>query len=270
MPVTTAAQNGIRYLQHYQRFSGDWPGYLEQTLRDRVIYMPSPSRFNDPWDCQPWFDLDALDRRSVRDEHIAWFLARAHSQQPGDAEEMRTRPALLKEMVTQCSRGLAEQIDAEYRVYCLTPSDDNLLMWSHYAENHTGVSLQFDARAEPFVGAFKVSYRRVLPRSTLPEDDNEAMVKALLTKSDVWNYEHEFRIVAKDQRAPSEGVPTAVNGLVRIAETALVRITVGCQCTEADQIVEMVQRYQPRVSVRQANRHPHRYGIGYTTLHDGQ
>jgi hypothetical protein len=270
MPVTTAAQNGVRYLHHYQRFSGDWPGYLEQTLRDRVIYMPSPSRFNDPWDCQPWFDLDALDRPSVRDEHIAWFLARANSPQPGDAEEMRTRPGLLKEMVTQCSHGLAEQIDAEYRVYCLTPSDGNLLMWSHYAENHTGVCLQFDARAEPFVGAFKVSYRRVLPTSTLPEYGNEAMVKALLTKSDVWIYEHEFRIVAKDQRAPSEGVPTAINGLVRIAETALVRVTVGCQCTEADQIVEMVQRYQPRVSVRQANRHPHRYGIGYTTLHEGQ
>jgi hypothetical protein len=50
MPITTAAQSGHQFLHHYQRFSGGWPDYLEETLRDQVIYMPSPSRFNDPWD----------------------------------------------------------------------------------------------------------------------------------------------------------------------------------------------------------------------------
>jgi hypothetical protein len=54
---------------------------------------------------------------------------------------MRTRPGLLKQMVTQCSYELAEQLDAQCRVYCLTPSDNNLQLWSHYAENHTGVCI---------------------------------------------------------------------------------------------------------------------------------
>lgn len=270
MPATTAVQDGIRYLNHYQPFSDDWPEYLEQTLRDRVIYMPSPSTFNDPWDCKPWFDLDTLDDPAMRDAHIARFLKHANSPKPSDAEEMRTKPGLLNWFVEQCSRDLAKNIEINYRVYCLTPRDDNLLMWSHYAKDHTGVCLQFDVRTEPFIGACKVVYQPTLPVNTLLEHENDTMIKTLLTKSDVWSYEQEYRVIAKDEREPIPNMPTAVNSLVHIGEAALVRITVGCRCDQTDRIVDMVQRHQPQVSVRKANRHPHRYGIGYTTLYAGQ
>ncbi|MGN6580164.1 MAG: DUF2971 domain-containing protein [Bordetella sp.] len=232
--------------------------------------MPSPSRFNDPWDCKPWFDLDTLDDPAMRDAHIAQFLKYAKSPRQSDEEEMRTKPGLLNWLVEQCSQDLAKNIETNYRVYCLTPRDDNLLMWSHYAKNHTGVCLQFDVRTEPFIGACKVVYQPTLPAGTLLEHEDNAMIKALLTKSDVWGYEQEYRVIAKDQRDPSPNMPTAVNSLVDISETALVRITVGCRCNEADRIVDMVRRHQPRVSVRQASRHPHRYGVGYNTLYAGQ
>jgi hypothetical protein len=103
----------------------------------------------------------------------------------GDAQQA----GLLKAMVTQCSEDLIQKIDTDHRVCCLTPSDENLLMWSHYAENHTGICLRFDTHVEPFLGAFEVSYRNVLPVSTLPDCGTDVAVNALLVKSDVWAYE---------------------------------------------------------------------------------
>jgi len=269
MPSVTAIQANHRHLYHYQPYGDDWTGYLETTLRDRSLFLPSPSTFNDPWDCRPWFDLDVLNDANVREQYIEWFMQQAIVPRPKDAEEMRNNPQLLREMVTQCSMGLIDKIDADYRVFCLTPSDDNLLMWSHYARNHKGVCLQFDARAEPIVGAFQVSYQQQLPLSAILELENDGMFNALLTKSDVWEYEEEFRVIAKDHGVASPGVPIAINNRVRIADNALVRIIVGCECVGADEIVDMVRRHQPSVSVRQANRHPHRYGLGFTTVYDG-
>jgi hypothetical protein len=182
---------------------------------------------------------------------------------------MHNNRPLLIAMVEQCSMGLIANIDADYRVFCLTPSDTNLLMWSHYARNHQGVCLQFDSRTEPILGAFKVAYQQALPLRTVPEHEQDALLAALLTKSDVWQYEQEFRVIAKEQHAATPGMPTAADGAVHIAENALVRIIVGCQCNGDDEIVDMVQRHHPTVSVRKAQRHPHTYGIGFNTLYNG-
>jgi len=44
--------------------------------------------------------------------------------------------------ITESSRLLAENL-ALRRFYCLTPFADNTLMWSHYADNHRGICLEF-------------------------------------------------------------------------------------------------------------------------------
>ena len=43
-------------------------------------------------------------------------------------------------------------------VTCFTEDCTNLLMWSHYAENHTGFCLEFDASNEFFSNVRKVDY----------------------------------------------------------------------------------------------------------------
>ncbi|MFD1559628.1 DUF2971 domain-containing protein [Paraburkholderia silviterrae] len=267
---TTAAQLRIRYLYHYQRYGGQASTRLEAMLRSNRLYLSSPARFNDPWDCRPWFDLSALDTQAGREEHIAWFM-RLPQARDTDAEEMRRNPELLRFMVEDCSRSLGVRMNDEYRVYCLTPSDQNMLMWSHYSGDHKGICLQFNVRSEPFVGACQVSYQERLPLSTLPEHEDDAMTKALLTKSDVWSYEREFRVVAKNPQYASLGVPTASDGFVAMSENALERIIIGCGCTdgEADAIVEMVRQFRPRVAVRRARRRTDVYGLAFTDIHAG-
>jgi Protein of unknown function (DUF2971) len=267
---TTAAQLRIRYLYHYQRYGAEAATRLEMMLQTNRLYMSSPGQFNDPWDCRPWFDLDALETQAAREAHIAWFM-RLPQARAADAEELRSNPHLLRFMMDDCSRSMGERINDEYRVYCLTPCDQNMLMWSHYSGDHKGICLQFNVRSEPFVGACQISYQERLPLSTLPEHQDDAMTKALLTKSDAWSYEREFRVVAKNPLFASPGVPTATDGFVTMSENALERIIIGCACSDDDveAIVETVRRHRPRVSVRRARRRTDVYGLAFTDLHTG-
>ena len=50
-----------------------------------------------------------------------------------------------------------------HRVYCLSERCDSSLMWSHYTASHTGICLEFDALAVPFIHAERVIYRKTYP-----------------------------------------------------------------------------------------------------------
>jgi hypothetical protein len=268
--VTTAEQAGVRHLYHYQRYDAGTSARLEALLQTNRVYMSRPASFNDPWDCRPWFDLAALETMAGREAHIAWFmrLPQAHDR---DADELRDNPNLLRFLVEDCSRGIGERINDEYRVYCLTPDDQNMLMWSHYSGDHKGICLQFNVRSDPFLGACQVSYQRELPLSTLPEHEVDAMTNALLTKSEIWSYEREFRVIAKNPEYQSPRVPTAHDGFVQMSNDALERIIVGCACPDdcVDAIVEAVRRHRPRVSVRRATRRTDIYGLAFSDIYVG-
>ena len=39
---------------------------------------------------------------------------------------------------------LSEQArSGDFRIFCLTPQNESLLMWAHYADSHRGICLQF-------------------------------------------------------------------------------------------------------------------------------
>ena len=82
-----------------------------------------------------------------------------------------------------------------YRVYCLSEACNSPLMWAHYTRSHTGVCLEFDARVPPFSAAAKVKYRTTYPAF----DMIDLTPEALITKSHVWAYEAEWRIVAEER-----------------------------------------------------------------------
>lgn len=269
MSLISVSQTAHHRLYHYQPYKGDWRGYFEATIRNRALYFSSPFRFNDPWDCRPWFDLGVLDDEVMRERHIEWIMSVANQPVPAHADELRRDRRLLNWFVEEFSRGLGDSINQEYCLYCLTPKDDNLLMWSHYADDHKGICLQFNARVEPIAGAFKVSYQTELPQSIIPEHNEDAAEKALLTKSDVWDYEEEFRLIARDARMPLPNFLVATDNFVPIGDQALIGIVIGCQCDGADEIIDMVRQHQPTVTVRQAKRHQHRYGLGFETLYRG-
>ncbi len=126
------------------------------------------------------------------------------------------RPALIG--LTQKMIALQRQLQDKWwrdflprlRVFSVSEEKDNLLMWAHYAKDHTGVVFEFRVLAEqdnPLCVAKPIRYCATPPPlfsetkeinthlSLLGEvDENTLMVDYAYIKSDIWAYEKEWRV----------------------------------------------------------------------------
>ena len=85
---------------------------------------------------------------------------------------------------------------------CFSNSWDNILLWSHYGNSHTGICLGF---AVSEVHHIEVSYQPNLLAVGGPADINlEFVMRLLRTKYEVWSYEQELRIFVQMNDPPDE------------------------------------------------------------------
>lgn len=102
-------------------------------------------------------------------------------------------------------------------VFCVSTKCDDILMWSHYADSHRGVCLEFDGgELSLMADAQKVFYSaNRLPINPYEDSQMEMMEKALLTKSKHWTYEAEWRICRYEQ-GPGTGtfLPENLTGII--------------------------------------------------------
>jgi hypothetical protein len=101
-------------------------------------------------------------------------------------------------------------------VFCVSTKRDNLLMWAHYADSHRGICLEFDGLSNLMAHAHKVTYSvERVPINPFDDSDAAMMDKSLLTKSDHWSYEAEWRLI-RDQGGPGvvEYRPHVLKGII--------------------------------------------------------
>lgn len=105
---------------------------------------------------------------------------------------------------------LIDQASLMLGVLCFTSNCDNILMWSHYADNHKGVVIGFDSSilAKQW---FPVDYqdeRIDIPFGESKESDayRKAITNILSTKFTSWVYENEFRFFAKLDQCKKENI----------------------------------------------------------------
>jgi Protein of unknown function (DUF2971) len=174
---------------------------LKQTcdsIRESYIYWTSPKYFNDPFDSRPAFVFDG-----TKEDHWKAAKRSANVLQAGQPRSERRRVAkqslaLPRELPLKAMREASEQELERYGVACLTTERDNILMWSHYAGNHTGVCLGYkpSQKAMDFACAYKVRYEPVRPQYNLMHSMMKQNVfEALVTKSLDWKYENEWRMI---------------------------------------------------------------------------
>lgn len=87
----------------------------------------------------------------------------------------------------------------DYGIICFTETKTNLLMWSHYADEHRGMAIEFDAEHAFFRSdrqenglygkLYKVNY------SNVRHYDTPEWFDWFLRKSHDWRYEAEHRII---------------------------------------------------------------------------
>ena len=131
----------------------------------------------------------------------------------------------MKEVVPQIVEFIPEAMEKAVGVLSLTEKADHPLMWSHYANNHSGLVLGFDETNEFFRsprhgqpddagGARRVKYSSERPMfdpfidvslmdNLTDEDAISFFDKMFFTKSQAWDYEEEWRMIKGLKQADS-------------------------------------------------------------------
>lgn len=156
---------------------------------------------------------------------------------------------------------------------CLSEKPDVLLMWSHYADQHKGFVVEFDTDSDFFeekqVSADdlrlfrKVQYESERPSvslSSMPDERENRFTHLinsfLLTKSDHWNYEKEWRLIDMLERADEtrQNISPPVY-LFKLPPKAISAVVLGCRTSpnEEEKIKSLLRdnRYS-HVSLKRA------------------
>lgn len=174
-------------------------------IKNGTMKFTSPSEFNDPFDCDPEMD---------KDKHLNYikgrkdlFIKAGDSLGLSPAERIQNKSIILKRVENAIQDGeLSQKLVKEFVGICSLSRDPlNLLMWAHYAKNHTGFVVEFcipmkakkynEEDALKWLVPLKVEYEKTKPIVN-PEDKNHVICdKYFLVKGLDWKYEQEERVV---------------------------------------------------------------------------
>jgi hypothetical protein len=255
-------QAGLARLYHYEKFNAEW---LEKTLRDQKIRCSDPSSLNDPWDCRPWFDYRPMAEDPAKLEAMLDnFRNTDFADQPARPkfeDRIRNNPDELRKFLGGLSQSFQREI-CKRRIYCLTPDACSVLMWSHYAENHRGICLEFHLGNGLFLRARKVIYCSAYP-IWVPQEMRATADQAILTKSKDWEYEQEWRLIGSPEYP--EGDPLKPEGdYLRLPPRALKAVIAGCEA-DYEAVERVVHQHAPGVPVRCVSRVPNHYRLEIVT-----
>lgn len=185
-------------------------------LADEEIWFPTPDAFNDPFDCA----LTPGSIKTTDDLRAQLFCMIDELYSSEDAETQkrviteRNRSKPIK--TVEDHRLLTELEDAKTMgVLSLSEKSNHLLMWSHYADQHKGMCIEFERKDDPDNFLAHVMWRPVQYTDTYPNLHRRlaAWEVNLFTKSQEWSYEAEWRLVAK-QGGQLLPFPSPVTGII--------------------------------------------------------
>ena len=204
-------------------------------LKYSTVYLSNPVDFNDPYDTSFLIDTDSIYTLTT-DEEISVFETRigkpfTNKERTLLKEGKRFSEVILsgfpdekfdprfpKEMLIQlgehfCSnhvqqifKRLEEAIRNSVRICCFTTRYDNMPMWYHYANKHSGICIEFDIEESNSLFKrllFPVIYNNERFNATeyIKHIDDPSMglerfdLYASLFKSKDWENEDEWRLV---------------------------------------------------------------------------
>jgi hypothetical protein len=136
-------------------------------------------------------------------------------------------------------------------------------MWSHYAEHHTGICLEFRSTSSTlfFGRAQKVHYKTDHPELNYFRSSREEWVNAImLTKAKFWEYEEEWRIIEH-----AEGP-----GTYRFPHELLTGIVLGCRMADdkKQKIIQWLRKRASQPRLYQAKVRDKEYGLDIVELRE--
>lgn len=183
-----------KYLFKYKKFDD----HTMDILKKQQLYLSSPTGFNDPFDSKYNIDLFC--------DHV---------------EKKNIKVYALREFQKMLERATSPE---RCGILCMSKNYQNILMWSHYADNHRGICFGFEKYNldtplldnEKYKNAkinfFDVKYKchpfynliykyNENPDTNFMEDvlnQEEFIEEAFTIKHQNWAYEEEVRLICAD------------------------------------------------------------------------
>jgi hypothetical protein len=167
-----------------------------EIIENSAMWFSKASNFNDPFDC----NLSETHDHNLDDfkEYLA-TLKLAANQHAAMINLFHTNPVSVREI---CINARNKAIN-EKGILSLSKVNSNILMWSHYAREHTGIVLGFDMLKDPefFLPPWVVTYSDTYEELNYFRNRPATVRRNISTKALLWAYEEEIRIVKPQSRA---------------------------------------------------------------------
>ncbi|HDZ8832683.1 DUF2971 domain-containing protein [Aeromonas dhakensis] len=251
---------------------------IESLCWDKIFYA-SPATFNDPLDCKMFSIENNSSIEELRQIYARLKFPRtlknAEQNIRGKDIEAKIKP-LLEEMaksivIDDLNRMSYNSTDPEYTctpedaetgiltsnilselrehysrgVFCFSKDGKNMLMWSHYGDEHKGICIGYSDNRKPVPDIKPVIYGKhgVIKTSSLynafvkNDKDEQTIIETeiLLKKSRTWKYEKEYRLIS--------------NIGLQNSPLMLEEITFGLRCPAEIRhtIIKMMEGRQPSI-----------------------
>jgi len=273
-----------------------------QSLENRLFRFTQPIEFNDPFEVRPHFsamfgthdvvefinDLKDTDFDNLfKDIPFYLKIFPRNWLEKAFLALINSNPDIFRERVKEVEKIMAtltqdswpEIISKDIGILCLSKNPENILMWSHYANSHSGVLVEFDEENEffnqldinsdnkdidEFYGkAMPVNYRRSRPTF---EFFDKSWPDMFLTKSIDWSYEEEHRMLM-----PLSEADRVINDhihLFEIPEEAFKAVYFGVNFSKLKIIdtIKAVKSFNKEVNFYQAYLSKTKFDIEYLAI----
>lgn len=263
----------MEYLYRYLKFntrrkSLDWKDKrLERIFTHRELYFASPFKFNDPFDCKTLFSCEG----SGDAEFKKFFEGKLKYDFPNlsDRAIEQKATALIRKGFHKDANWRRRHIEGFLRIMeaeiaklgmlCLSEKRDDILMWSHYSDGHTGFCLEFEKEGLKIWNYCEsVKYQNLYPtcKEFVNEIDSKTFYRMfLLRKSRHWKYEKEWRVIVNCENP--------ANRILKYPDQLLTGVIWGCQMPKPyeDVILRWIAKRKNPLTLYRAYRKENKYSL---------
>ena len=244
------------------------------------LFFAAPSQFNDPFDLNLDFSYHAnsFERQRWAGQFARKFYPGLSHKERREHVKRTLRKIRGNEIQAGGRKEYAEHVSRITRehnqnkgfgVYCCSGIRDNLLMWAHYARNHTGICVGFKREvlrqiatrhfdSSGRIQGYKVNYRDDIPyhsffKNRTDEETEQAYTDFIATKSKHWEYENEYRLVYWHH----------ADEAIECGPELIAEVVVGCRIDEGDEerVLEALESVNSNAKVFRARPHDRKFQL---------
>lgn len=209
----------IESLYRYYSFDQD-SNYVD--ILNNILYFPSRNLLNDPFDSSAPSRYDLCSEKQLF-RYLSELLDSRVNHIVNKEEEIKKALNRLKKDPDSIQKTIDEDLERRVGILSFSTQLDNLLLWAHYANKHTGFCVEFDAghlqgitihefmKNRELAFLFKVKYQKKFPKIVpCKRNEEERMKLQFLVKSKEWKYEKEWRIILLNGSQVKVEIPKSI------------------------------------------------------------